>query len=80
MFTRPKLFDLNIRTEAQRKQQMAHTEKIIKDSFNAPTVVEPNRHISQNPQMGTPAYALSLKQRQQQINYNANPFKYGEEM
>jgi hypothetical protein len=56
---------------------MAHVQKIIKDSFNAPTVVEQNKHISQNPQMGTPAYAMSIKQRQQQINYT---FKYGDYM
>ncbi len=77
MFKRPKLFDLNIRSEAQRKQEMTHTEKIIRDSSNFPTVVEPNRHISQNPQMGTPAYAMSLKQRQQQTNYT---FQYGDKM
>jgi len=77
MFTSPKVYDLNIRSQAQRQQQMAHVQKIIKDSFNAPTVVEQNKHISQNPQMGTPAYAMSIKQRQQQINYT---FKYGDYM
>jgi hypothetical protein len=77
MFTRPKFYDLNIRSEAQRKQEMAHTQKNIKDSSNAPTIIPQYKIFSQNPQMGTPAYVLSLKQRQQQINYT---FKYGEGM
>lgn len=77
MFTQRKFYDLNIRSDAKRKQEMAQTQKVIKDSFNAPTVVEPNRHRSDIPMMGTPAYAMSLKQRQQQKNYT---FQYGEQM
>jgi hypothetical protein len=77
MFTQRKFYDLNIRTDAKRKQEMAHAEKHLRASFNYPTVVEPSRNMSSAPQMGTPASAMSLKQRQQKINYE---FKYGEQM
>jgi hypothetical protein len=77
MFTQQKFYDLNIRSDAKRKQDMAQNQKVIKDSFNAPTVVEPTKHRSNVPIRGTPAYALSMKQRQQQRDYT---FQYGEDI
>jgi ABC-type uncharacterized transport system substrate-binding protein len=73
MFT-PKVYDLNIQTEARRKMQMEQVKKNIERSSHFPTIVEPSRRISVNPQMGTPAYAMSIKQRQQAMRYQAmNP-------
>ena len=74
MFTQPKTYDLNVQTEARRHMQMEYAKKNIERSAHYPTVVSADKHISQNPQLGTPASALSLKQRQQAMRYKAmNP-------
>lgn len=73
MFTQAKVYDLNVQTEARRRMQMEHAKKNIERSAHYPTIVEPNRHISANPQMGSPAYALSIKQRQQAMRYQVMP-------
>lgn len=70
MFTSPKIYDLNVRTPAKRNQEMAGVQKMIRDSFNAPTVVNQRTTSStMNPNPGTPAHAMSLKQQQQQRMY-----------
>lgn len=73
MFTQAKVYDLNVQTEARRRMQMEHARKNIERSAHYPTTVEPNRHMSVNPQMGTPASAMSIKQRQQAMRYQVVP-------
>ncbi len=68
MFT-PKVYDLNVQTEARRKMQMEQVRKRILQTADFPTTVEPSRRLSVNPQMGTPAYVMSIKQRQQAMKY-----------
>jgi hypothetical protein len=73
MFTQPKTYDLNVQTDARRRMQIEHAKRIIEQTSHYPTVVEPSRHISQNPNLGTPASALSIKQRQQALKYQNVP-------
>jgi hypothetical protein len=69
MFTSPKVYDLNVQTEARRKQQMEFVKKRIQQTASFPTIVEPSKKFSTFPNQGTPAYAMSLKQRQQAMLY-----------
>ena len=69
MFTSPKVYDLNVQTEARRKQQIEFVKKRIQQTASFPTVVEAPKQKSTFPNQGTPAYAMSLKQRQQAMLY-----------
>jgi hypothetical protein len=80
MFTQQKFYDLNAQTEARRRLFMENVKKNIERSANYPTVVEPNKQIFKNPQMGSPAFAMSIKQRQQAINYEVREFPQSQNM
>lgn len=80
MFTKPRIYDLNAQTSARQHLNAELTKKKVERSSHFPTVVEPNFHISQTPQMGTPAYIMSLKQRQQARDYAVNQFPQSQSM
>jgi hypothetical protein len=71
MFT-PKVYDLNIQTEARRKMQMEQVRKRILQTADFPTVVK--QRMTSNftaPNMGTPAYVQQYKEHQARLRAEA---------
>jgi hypothetical protein len=70
MFQDPRIYDLNIPTEAYRKQRLEDLKKKIDRTATTPFTYQPVKSNSTHVVRGTPAYAMLLKQRQQAIFYN----------
>jgi hypothetical protein len=66
----PGFFDLNIPTEQTRKNNIELVKKKIQQTQYIPTIFEPNSSNKSSIVRGSPAYAQSLKQRQQALMYN----------
>jgi hypothetical protein len=69
MFTSAKTYDLNIQTEERRRQQVELIKKKIQNGILNPNLIKPE-YNTKNIVQGTPAYAMSLKQRQQAAMYD----------
>lgn len=69
MFPDPKLYDLNIPTDAYRRIQLEGIKKKIERTKLQQVVTQPMQFNPTSIVRGTPAYAMSLKQRQQAIKY-----------
>jgi hypothetical protein len=81
MIRQPPIYDLtNLQTPEMRRIHMEQNIKKIQQRAENPTIVELKKNDSTFANPGTPAYAMSIKQRQQTMNYGVNEFPQSQQM